>query len=132
VAHAIDSLDRNSAIRLAKSMRRRARNLELKKGSLKRRGIRLAGAAAGGGLAGLVMQPAIEEYQANQAAIEAGTMEDPRKMMGVDIDAWMALAFAGVSYFELGGELVSDALEGASLGIVGSYTRDLGMQAGAA
>ena len=133
----IDRLDRGSAIDLAKRMRSKNRNLALDRDRLTRRVGAVVAAAGAAYVMGYYMGGLQHEYQQNQTAIDAGTMEDPRKMAGIDIDllAGLGLAVVGLGMQGAFGArkrvgIAADLVEGAGTGILSGYANNLGMSAG--
>lgn len=132
----IDKLGRNEAVELAKKMRNKVRNLSIQKEKF---ATQLTSVAVGAGAAyavGYWMGGAEDEYRANQAAIDAGQMEDPRKLAGIDKDLLLggALALAGAF-----GQSASDKkiagigggmIQSAGAGILAGYAYSRGVTAG--
>jgi hypothetical protein len=135
----IDKLDRQSAIELAKRLRARYRNVSLDKTRLAQR-IGASVAAVGGAyVMGHYMGGLQHEYDMNAAAIDAGTMEDPRKVAGIDIDLLVGLGMtlAGLGMQGLlggksrkGAGMAADLVEAAGNGILAGYAFSAGATAG--
>ncbi len=131
----IDHLDRSDAIQLAKKMRNKMRNLETNKKELLTSGTHtlVAGVAAFG--MGRIMGGLEAEYRADQAAIDAGTAEDPRKIAGIDWDALaggtlVALGLAGVATQKGPVAKLADVFLAAGDGVMSGYLYSLGVRQG--
>lgn len=135
----IDKLDRTSAIELAKRLRNKYRNVSLDKSRLATRiGATIAG-VGGAYVMGHYMGGLQHEYELNASAIDAGTMEDPRKMAGVDIDllVGLGLTLAGLAMQGLlggksrkGAGMAADLVEAGGNGILAGYAFSAGATAG--
>ena len=139
----IDKLDRHSAIELAKRMRNKARNVSLDKERLTRRVGAVVAGVGGAYVVGHYMGGLQHEYDMNAAAIEAGTMDDPRKIgnaIDIDLLAGLVLTTIGLSMQGLlpvmggkkgkAGGVAADIVEGAGAGILAGYAYSMGSSAG--
>src|SRR5690606_14998033 len=82
---------------------------------------------------GFVMGGKQHEYEQNRSAIDAGTMEDPRKLAGVDLEIVVGgvATLAGVGLQgKSGSRKIGEALEAGGLGVICSYAGQRGLQAG--
>lgn len=130
----IDKLDRRNAIELAKRMRNKMRNLDMDRQRLTERLIAIGIGATAAYAMGWYMGGLEYEYQQNAAAIDAGTMEDPRKVAGVDLDLLVGLGLTAVGVFGGGflkkGKVLSAAVESAGTHILAGYAYSMGMDSG--
>jgi len=131
----IDYLDRTDAIALAKKMRNKMRNLEMDKRAL---GLGAARTAVSGGAAFLMgrhMGALEAEYRADQANIDAGTADDPRKLAGIDKDALVGGALVALGLAAVAGakgklSKGADYVLAAGDGVLSGYLYNLGMRQG--
>lgn len=133
----VDSLDRKSAIDLAKRMRSKARNVALDRERLVRRVGAVVAAGVGAYVVGHYMGGLQHEYEMNAVAIDNGTMEDPRKIAGIDIDLLAGLVLTGVGLGMQGAfgkrksvGMAADIVEGAGTGVLAGYAYSMGASAG--
>jgi hypothetical protein len=131
----IDHLDRIDAINLAKKMRNKVRNLEVDKKAL---GTGALGAIVASGASyglGRYMGGLEVEYEQNQAAIDAGEMDDPRKLAGMDLDGVIGAAATGLGLLAVA-KAKGKAAQGAEIllrageGMLAGYTYSLGYRQG--
>lgn len=131
----IDHLDRIDAINLAKKMRNKVRNLEVNKKEL---GVGALRAAIAGGSAyglGRYMGGLEADYRANQAAIEAGTADDPRKLAGMDLDGVIGggatlLGLLGVMKAKGKAAQAAEMVLAAGEGMLSGYMYSMGFRQG--
>lgn len=118
----IDTIDRKSAITLAKNMRRRVQNLTVdKKKMAERIGGVVVGVVAAGAM-GSYMGGLELEAQENAAAIDAGEMDDPRLLGGVmDKDLAVGVSLLLAAAANVGGEKISIWTERAANGVLSGY-----------
>lgn len=134
----IDTLSRTHAIELAKRMRARARNASLKSDELMKHAVQAGGAVGGAYVLGQVMGGKEHEYRMNQAAVDDGSMEDPRQIMGVDIELAVGIAATGLGLAMQGlvgkkskaGGMLGIAVEGGGMGALASYAFTAGADSG--
>jgi hypothetical protein len=107
---------------------------------MKERGLALLAGVSGAALAGYIMGGRLRERDANRALIEAGQMEDPTKMFGMDMDLVAGLALSGIGIFaqsqsgtiRSAGEFVEAMGQGALFYWVGSRAQSAGYNQGQA
>ena len=135
----IDKLDRVSAIDLAKRLRNKYRNVSLDKGRLMTRVGATVASVGSAYVIGHYMGGLQHEYEMNASAIDAGTMEDPRKIIGMDIDLAVGFALTALGLGMqglLGGKarkkagMAADIVEASGSGILAFYFGSLGATAG--
>lgn len=134
----IDRLDKASAIELAKRMRSRARNAALKTDELMKHVATAGGAVGGAYLLGHIMGGKEHEYTMNATAIDAGQAEDPRQVMGMDIELVVGLGatVTGLAMQGLIGKkgkaagTLASAIEGVGVGALASYAYTAGADMG--
>jgi hypothetical protein len=126
----IEKLDKQKLVQLAKGMRNRARNMALDKQRMASRVTNVAVGAGASFVVGYFMGGKEAEYLTVAAEVEAGTAEDPRKVMGIDIDLLLGLGVSGLGVTGLAGKKASDLCEAAGTGILAGYAYARGSQAG--
>lgn len=134
---AINSLDRQSAIALAQRMRSKARNAGLARVKMLEHGSRFAGAGLGSLALGYFMAGKEQEYLENAAAIEAGEMPDPRQLLGMDLELWIAAGFGAAGLVAQGvigkgkanvGTGIGAGAEGVGIGALSSWMFNFGLE----
>lgn len=138
----IDKLGRNEAISLAKKMRQRARNLSMDKQRMSQRAIAVGVGAVSAYGVGMWMGSKMHDFlelggpgnssvQAAEDALKAdASLEDPRKIAGIDADLLLGLAATGLGVSGLAGRQASDLIEAAGAGVLAGYAYSKGAQAG--
>lgn len=131
----IDHLDRIDAINLAKKMRNKVRNLEVDKKALGTGALRAVVASGSAYALGRYMGGLEADYRANQADIEAGNADDPRKLAGMDLDGVIAggaliLGLAGVAKAKGKVAQGADILLSAGEGMLAGYAYSMGFRQG--
>lgn len=133
MSNAIEKLPREQLAKMAVNMRRRARNEALDRARMVQRLLAVGvGTGAAYGM-GMFMAGKEKEYATNAAAIEAGTMEDPRKLAGVDIEI---VAGGGASLLGIvlqgksGSRKIGEIAEAAGVGVLSFWAGQKGLKAG--
>ncbi len=141
----INSLSQRQAVQLASKMRNQMRNATMERKTLLSHAGRIGGAALGSWGVGWWMGGLEHEYQMNQAAIDAGTADDPRQLFGfLDIELGIAgvalligLAGQGVVGNKKGGTAkwlgsAASLIEGVGIGAMSGYLYSVGQDSGQA
>lgn len=134
----IDRLDRQSAIELAKRMRSRARNASMKSEELMKHAAQAGGAVGGAYLLGHLMGGKEVEYEKISVDVEAGNAEDPRQIMGADIELVIGVVGVGaglamqglIGKKSKGAGAAASFVEGIGLGALSAYAFTSGADSG--
>lgn len=131
----IDHLDRIDAINLAKKMRNKVRNLEIDRTAASKGVMRTVASTGSAYVLGRFMGGLEVEYRQNQAAIDAGQADDPRKIAGMDLDGviggvTVALGLIGVAKGKGKLSQPAELVLAAGDGMLSGYAYQLGMKQG--